>query len=131
METIGVRTSSRVELVDITTEVQAVVGKSGVTDGLCIVYTPHTTAAITINESADPAVARDIEKTLNATIPFEAGYAHMEGNSAAHVKSSLLGASEQIIVTSGSLNLGTWQGIFFCEFDGPRSRKVHIKVMNG
>jgi len=126
---ISVKTRSRTEFVDITSDVQSALTASGITDGLCMVYVPHTTAAVTINESADPAVKRDILMILNRIVPWEAEYRHMEGNSPAHVKSTLVGASELIAVENGRLVLGTWQGIFFCEFDGPRSRKVKIKFI--
>ena len=126
---LKVKTNARTELIDITTQVQDVVRKSGRTDGLCMVYVPHTTAAVTINESADPSVARDVLMVLNDIVPWKADYRHMEGNSPAHVKSSLVGASELIAVENGSLQLGTWQGIFFCEFDGPRTRTVHVRMM--
>ena len=128
-ETINVRTNSRTELIDITGKVRDAVKTSGIKNGLCVVFVPHTTAAVTINENADPSVPDDIQMELNKRIPFEDGYRHMEGNSAAHVKSSLIGCSETIIVEDNSLALGTWQGVFFCEFDGPRSRKVVISVI--
>jgi len=127
---ISVKTRSRTEFVDITGEVSDSVGGSGIKNGICIVYVPHTTAAVTINENADPSVPADILMELNKRIPFEDGYRHMEGNSAAHVKSSLVGCSETIIVENGSLALGTWQGIYFCEFDGPRTRRVHVTVVS-
>jgi len=126
---INVKTSSRTEFVDITTEIQKAVQESGLQSGLCMVYVPHTTAAVTINESADPSVKRDILMVLNQVVPWKADYRHLEGNSPAHVKSTLVGASELIMVENGRLVLGTWQGIFFCEFDGPRTRKVHLKLM--
>ena len=126
---LTVKTKAQTELVDITAEVQKIVRTSDVGDGLCMVYVPHTTAAVTINESADPSVKADILMVLNKIIPWDAGYRHLEGNSAAHIKSSLVGASELIAIENGRLVLGTWQGIFFCEFDGPRTRKVHVKVM--
>ena len=126
---LNVKTKAQTELVDITAEVQKIVRTSDVGDGLCMVYVPHTTAAVTINESADPSVKADILMVLNKIIPWDAGYRHLEGNSAAHIKSSLVGASELIAIENGRLVLGTWQGIFFCEFDGPRTRKVHVKVM--
>ena len=126
---LTVKTKAQTELVDITAEVQKIVRTSDVRDGLCMVYVPHTTAAVTINESADPSVKADILVVLNKIIPWDAGYRHLEGNSAAHIKSSLVGASELIAIENGRLVLGTWQGIFFCEFDGPRTRKVHVKVM--
>ena len=123
---IAVKTSARTELVDITAEVQAAVREAGIRDGLCMVFVPHTTAAVTINENADPTVKADILKVLNKVIPWDDGYRHGEGNSAAHIKSSLVGASELVAIAGGKLQLGTWQGIFFCEFDGPRRRKVHL-----
>lgn len=126
---INVKTSSRTEFVDITTKVQKAVQESGLQSGLCMVYVPHTTGAVTINESADPSVKRDILMVLNQVVPWKADYRHLEGNSPAHVKSTLVGASELIMVENSRLVLGTWQGIFFCEFDGPRTRKVHLKFM--
>ena len=124
-----VKTRSQTELIDISASVQDAVTKSGLQEGLCFVFVPHTTAAVTINESADPSVKSDMLKVINQVIPWEAGYRHMEGNSAAHIKSTLVGASEQIAVEKGRLVLGTWQGIFFCEFDGPRSRKVNVHLL--
>ena len=126
MEQISVSTSRRTELVDITSRVEEVVRRAGVNNAVCTVFVPHTTAAVTINENADPDVAYDILKIVDSLIPFEAGYRHTEGNSAAHIKSSLVGESIQVIVEGGSLRLGTWQGIYFAEFDGPRSRKVWV-----
>ena len=126
---IQVKTSARTQMVDITQDVQKAVSKGAVENGLCFVYVPHTTAAVTINESADPSVKRDVLMVLNSMVPWEADYHHMEGNSPAHVKSSLIGASELIAVENGRLVLGTWQGIFFCEFDGPRRRNVHLKLL--
>lgn len=128
-EEFRISTRKRSEMVDITSQVGSLVGKSGVTDGDAIVYCPHTTAAITINENADPSVPHDILLTLEELLPqHRAGYRHGEGNSDSHCKSSLVGCSEQVLITDGSLNLGTWQGIFFCEFDGPRSRNVIIQI---
>ena len=129
--TLSVKTETRTQLIDITSEIQKTVRSSGVSEGLCMLYVPHTTAAITINESADPSVASDIMMVLNKIIPWEAGYGHLEGNSPAHIKSTLVGASEVIAIENGSLVLGTWQGIFFCEFDGPRTRKVHMRLLKG
>ena len=129
MKTISLETRSRFEMLDITAAVQSAIREEGVTSGLCLVYTPHTTAAITINENADPDVPRDILAALDKAVPLSAQYRHAEGNSAAHVKSSLVGASELVIIENGRLVLGTWQSIFFCEFDGPRTRKVIIKVL--
>jgi secondary thiamine-phosphate synthase enzyme len=127
---LSVKTSSRTELVDITSKIANLVKESGVSEGLCMLYVPHTTGAVTINESADPSVRGDILMVLNQVIPWEADYKHMEGNSPAHVKSTLVGASELVAIENGTLNLGTWQGIFFCEFDGPRTRKVHVRIMD-
>jgi secondary thiamine-phosphate synthase enzyme len=128
---LSVRTSNRVELIDITHTIQKVVSESKIKSGLCIIYVPHTTAAVTINENADPSVQHDITTELNKIIPFNDNYSHMEGNSAAHIKTSLIGSSETILVEGGSLVLGTWQGIYFCEFDGPRNRKVLVKLIEG
>ena len=125
----NIKTKSRAEMVDITSLVQKEVSKSGIQDGVCTVYVPHTTAAITINESADPSVKDDILMVINSIVPWKAGYRHMEGNSPAHVKSTLVGPSELIAVENDRLVLGTWQGIFFCEFDGPRTRKVHVSFI--
>ena len=129
LEQISVTTSMRTELKDITAEISSVVQKSGVRSGLCHVYVPHTTAGVTINENADPSVRADILMELNKRIPFEDGYSHTEGNAAAHIKSTLCGCSEVIPIEGGSLTLGTWQGIFFCEFDGPRNRSILVKVI--
>jgi secondary thiamine-phosphate synthase enzyme len=126
---LSVKTSSRTELIDITSKIAQLVKESGVTEGLCMLYVPHTTGAVTINESADPSVRGDILMVLNQIIPWDAGYKHMEGNSPAHVKSTLVGASELVAIKNGAPVLGTWQGIFFCEFDGPRTRKVHVRII--
>ncbi len=126
---ITVKTKSKTELVDITSLVSKEVASSGIKDGIVMLYVPHTTSAITINENADPSVKHDILMVLNKIIPWEADYRHLEGNSPAHIKASLMGSSEFIAIEGGRLVLGTWQGIFFCEFDGPRTRKVHIKFM--
>ncbi|MHB1325525.1 MAG: secondary thiamine-phosphate synthase enzyme YjbQ [Thermoleophilia bacterium] len=128
MHEFGVKTRSRNDLVDITAEVQKAVGDSGVSDGVCLVFVPHTTAAVTINEGADPAVRQDIEAELDKVFPWSDGYTHAEGNSAAHIKTSLVGSSEMVLVGGGRLILGTWQSIYFCEFDGPRDRKVYVRV---
>ncbi len=128
MKKFTLSTSSRTELVDITSEVSSVVAQEGVKDGIVTVYCPHTTGGITINEGADPAVKRDILHVLNSIIPWDADYRHMEGNSPAHIKTLLTGSSVQVIVDSGRLQLGTWQRIFFCEYDGPRKRKVWVQV---
>jgi len=129
MQIFEVRTSTQTEFIDITRSVQEAVKKTGVKDGICIIFIPHTTAAVTINENADPSVIHDILMELNKIVPFKDPYHHMEGNSPAHIKTSLVGCSEIVFVESGRLVLGTWQGIFFCEFDGPRNRKVHVKVV--
>ncbi len=129
LETLSVSTGKRNDLIDITGKVESIVRKSGITDGDVLVYCPHTTAAITINENADPSVVHDILLTLEELVPHHrTGYRHGEGNSDSHVKSSMLGCSEQIPISKGSLVLGTWQGIYFCEFDGPRSRKVFVQI---
>jgi len=125
--TISINTRDRSEMTDITSKVEAELKRSGLKDGVCFVFVPHTTAGITINEGADPSVVADIQATLNKLVPWEGSYRHLEGNSAAHIKSSLMGSSVIVLVESGRLKLGTWQGIFFCEFDGPRSRKVYMK----
>jgi secondary thiamine-phosphate synthase enzyme len=126
---LTIKTKSRTELVDITAQVQSGIQEHGFREGICFLYVPHTTAAVTINESADPSVKADILMVLNQIIPWQADYRHMEGNSPAHIKSSLVGASELIAVENRRLVLGTWQGIFFCEFDGPRTRKVHLRFL--
>jgi secondary thiamine-phosphate synthase enzyme len=125
--TISINTRDRSEMTDITSKVEAELKRSGLKDGVCFLFVPHTTAGITINEGADPSVVADIQATLNKLVPWEGSYRHLEGNSAAHIKSSLMGSSVIVLVESGRLKLGTWQGIFFCEFDGPRSRKVYMK----
>jgi secondary thiamine-phosphate synthase enzyme len=128
MKEIRVSTKSRTELVDISGEVQKAVADSDVRDGVCHVYVPHTTAGVTINENADPSVREDILMELNKVVPFQDNYKHLEGNAAAHIKTTIVGSSETILVQGGRLLLGTWQGIFFCEFDGPRSRRVLVHV---
>ena len=129
ISTFSVKTRLHEELVDITSEVQAAVRSSKISDGICFVYTPHTTAAITINENADPTVQRDILKGLAHLNLESVSFSHMEGNSPSHIKSSIIGCSETVFIERGSLALGTWQGIYFCEFDGPRSRKVFVKIL--
>ena len=123
-----IKSKNRTELIDITSKIKDIVLSAGIGQGLCMLYVPHTTAAITINESADPSVKDDILMIINTIIPWKAGYRHMEGNSPAHIKSSLVGISELVAVENGMLQLGTWQGIFFCEFDGPRTRTVQLKI---
>lgn len=129
MKEFSLKTRARHEMIDITAAVQQAVKEENVGSGIALVYTPHTTAAITINENADPDVPRDVLAALDRAVPLAADYRHAEGNSAAHVKSSLVGASETVIIESGRLVLGTWQSIFFCEFDGPRTRKIIVKLM--
>lgn len=126
---IDVKTHEQTELIDITAKVQRVVAAAAVDSGACLVFVPHTTAAVTINESADPTVKSDMLMILNRIIPWQAEYRHMEGNSPAHIKSTLVGASELIAFDQKRLVLGTWQGIFFCEFDGPRSRRVQVRIL--
>lgn len=130
IKTITVPTQQREQLVEVTAEVQKTVTESGITSGMVICFVPHTTGAVTINENADPAVKRDIIYKLNKQIPQQDGYHHGEGNSDAHVKSSLVGASEHVLVEDGRLILGTWQSIYFCEFDGPRQRRMVIRVVS-
>lgn len=129
METFTLKTGAKENLIDITAEVKRAVEKIKIMSGVCYVYTPHTTAAITINENADPSVPRDILKGLRSLNLENVPFSHMEGNSPAHIKSSLIGASKIVFVEDGRLQLGTWQGIFFCEFDGPRTRDVYVKVI--
>lgn len=126
--TINVKTRLRIDMKDITSSVQREISKAGVTEGICVAYVPHTTAGITINEGADPAVCQDIVNKLNELAPPGAGYLHLEGNADSHIKASLMGSSVTVLVEKGRLVLGTWQKIFFCEFDGPRSRKVYVKI---
>ena len=126
---LSVSTSQHTQMVDITHLIQKAVTDSGIREGICTVFIPHTTAAVTINENADPDVVRDFTTEINKIVPWEDGYRHMEGNSAAHLKASLIGFSQQIIIEEGRLLLGTWQGIWFCEYDGPRRRSVYVKLM--
>ncbi len=128
MKTLEVKTRSKTEFRDITDQVRKAVAQSGVQHGTCMVFVPHTTAAVTINENADPSVQRDILNQLNKVVPFEDNYTHAEGNSAAHIKSSMIGCSCSVLVEDGELALGTWQGIYFCEFDGPRRRQAWVSV---
>ena len=131
MITFTVQTRGRSEMIDITAEVQAAVRGAGVAEGICYVFVPHTTAAVTVNENADPAVPRDILDQLERLVPWRGPYSHAEGNAAAHIKASLLGACATVSVRGGRLALGTWQAIFFCEFDGPRRREVQVQVVAG
>jgi secondary thiamine-phosphate synthase enzyme len=129
MTKLEIRTKKRNEMVDITAEVKRAVESSGVKDGICLVFVPHTTAAVTINENADPDVTSDIQAHMARLVPRDGGFAHTEGNSDGHIMSSIFGASETLIVEGGRLVLGIWQGIYFCEFDGPRTRKAFVKVI--
>jgi secondary thiamine-phosphate synthase enzyme len=127
METFSVHTGSRTHFVNITSEIQSAVEKLGIQDGIVTAFIPHTTSGITINENADPDVTADMEIVLDRAVPWTGEYAHLEGNTAAHVKASVMGSAVQIFVENGKLHLGTWQAVYFCEFDGPRSRKVWVK----
>ncbi|MBN2104367.1 YjbQ family protein [bacterium] len=131
IQEVKISTNSQTELVIVDQQIQSVIQKSGVIEGFCVVWVPHTTAGVTINENADPSVVRDILYELNKVIPFRDDYQHMEGNSAAHIKSSLFGPSLTLLITGGRLVLGTWQSVYFCEFDGPRQRRMMVKVMEG
>jgi len=128
---LQVQTGKRVELLDITNQVKSTVRDSGVKEGICHIFVPHTTAAVTINENADPAVKGDITNEMNKVIPFSDNYQHAEGNSAAHIKASLFGSSETVIIKNGEPVLGTWQNIYFAEFDGSRRRRFIIKIIEG
>ena len=125
---IQIKTTTRNELVDITPQVEKVVKESGVAEGICVLAVPHTTAAVTVNENADPSVKADIITKLSELAPAGDRYSHMEGNADAHIKATLVGPSETLLVQGGRLSLGTWQGVFFCEFDGPRTRRVLVRV---
>ena len=126
---LSVSTTQHTQMLDITDRIRKAVEDSGIRDGICTVFIPHTTAAVTINENADPDVVRDFTTEINKLVPWEDGYRHMEGNSAAHLKASMIGFSQQIIIDGGRLLLGTWQGVWFCEYDGPRRRSVYVKLM--
>ena len=129
LKEITIQTNTQTQILDITAQVQKVVGESGIAEGLCCVFVPHTTAGVTINENADPSVKQDIVMELNKVIPFNDNYSHLEGNSAAHIKASIIGSSVNIPVKNNNLLLGTWQGICFCEFDGPRQRHFYVKIV--
>lgn len=129
MEKFTVQSSSHTSLIDITQQVRSIVNESGIKNGVCYIFIPHTTAGVTINENADPDVKSDMLMEINKIIPLNDSYRHMEGNSAAHIKASLFGNSETIFLQDGRLQLGTWQGIFFCEFDGPRARQVWVNLI--
>jgi secondary thiamine-phosphate synthase enzyme len=129
IERISVKTEQRTELRDITENVQHIVDKQNVSEGLLYVYCPHTTAALTVNENCDPAVQTDISNTMSKLVPANSGYTHAEGNADAHVKSSIIGSSKTLFIEKGSICFGTWQGIYLCEFDGPRTREVWVKII--
>jgi len=129
MNQFSVKTGARFEMIDITDRMSAIVRESSIRSGICYVFVPHTTAAVTINENADPSVPRDILAELDKVVPLNDNYRHMEGNAAAHIKASMLGASETVFIENGALVLGTWQSIFFCEFDGPRTRRVLVQII--
>ncbi len=128
LKSINVKTKTRTEFIDITSEVEKIINGSNVKNGVCYLYVPHTTAGITINEGADPSVVKDIQTTLNRLVPSNLNYSHTEGNSDAHIKSTLVGVSKVVPIDNGRLALGTWQSIFFCEFDGARNRTVIVKI---
>ena len=128
---LSIKSSKKTQLIDITSDIQNIVSNSGIQEGIAVIFVPHTTAGITINENADPAVKSDMLMVLNKIIPENENYRHMEGNSPAHLKSTLVGASETVIIEKGRLMLGTWQALFFCEFDGPRTRKVQVHILEG
>ena len=129
MNKIAINTTKRTEFIDITSKIEKIVKDSKIKDSLCIIFCPHTTAGLIINENADPAVQKDIIKHLEELVPADKGYSHSEGNSDAHIKASFLGSSLNVIIENGTLTLGTWQGIYFCEFDGPRHREVWVKIL--
>ena len=130
MESLEIRTRQRTEFVDITERVDALLRQKNIQEGICVVYCPHTTAAVTVNENADPDVVHDMLAWLNRSIPqHQPDFRHSEGNSDAHIKSSLVGTSVTLVVDKGALVLGRWQGIYFCEFDGPRTRQVHVQIL--
>ena len=126
---INVKSRARTEFIDITEKIQDVLKEAGINSGVCNIFVPHTTAAITVNEGADPTVQRDIQTFLNKMVPFEGDYQHREGNSSAHIKTTLIGVSQTVLIDEGRLVLGTWQSVFFCEFDGPRHRRVALKII--
>jgi secondary thiamine-phosphate synthase enzyme len=131
MRKIEIQSKARMQFLEITGQIESMLNQSGIREGLCNIYVPHTTAAVTINENADPDVMRDVQAKLAALIPQRDDYRHAEGNSDAHIKAALCGFSTMIPVSGGILQLGTWQGIYFCEFDGPRSRSIYVTFMGG
>lgn len=128
---LQINSSSHTQMVDITAQIQRTVTSSGVQEGLCTVFVPHTTAGITINENADPDVVYDMTHAFEKIVPWRDGYRHMEGNSAAHLKATMTGFSQTILLEQGKLALGIWQSVYFCEYDGPRRRKVYVKIIKG
>lgn len=130
MQSISIKTKSRIEMVDVTDMIQSLIKESGISDGICVCYVPHTTAGITINEGADPSVCEDIMQKLSELVPHHYNYKHLEGNADSHIKATIVGSSVTVIVEDGKLALGTWQKIFFCEFDGPRTRKIWVKTID-
>lgn len=131
LEILNIKTFQRIDFVDVTSDIEKKVRQSGIKEGLCCLFVPHTTAGITINENADPSVRNDIKLKINSLVPYREAYTHSEGNSDAHIKSTLLGSSLNLIIGGGRLVLGTWQGIYFCEFDGPRNRNLYVKIIAG
>ncbi|GER93479.1 hypothetical protein A45J_1220 [hot springs metagenome] len=131
LRVLNIKSKAKTEFIDITDDIHETIKESGIKSGVCYIYAPHTTAGITINEGADPLVKRDILTTLNRLIPFEGDYQHMEGNSPAHIKTTLVGTSKFIVIEDGKALLGTWQSVYFCEFDGPRHRRAIIKIIKG
>jgi len=129
MDKISLKTINRAELIDITDKIQTIVAKDKIRDGICFIFCPHTTAGLTINENADPSVKKDILNALNKIVPANAGYSHSEGNADSHIKASLFGSSLTVFIEEGQFVLGTWQGIYFCEADGPRNREVWVKLI--
>jgi len=129
MHSFSVSTSNRSQFIDITGRLQKLVSESKIIEGLCQIWVPHTTAGLTVNENADPSVVDDILRHLDSMVPWDNNYRHGEGNSAAHIKSSLMGCQLSVIISDGRLQLGTWQGIYFCEFDGPRQRQVRVELI--
>ncbi len=131
IKTFTVQTRTTVQFINIDRQIEQIIAESGIESGICVVFVPHTTAGVTINENADPDVVRDMTMEMNKIVPFNDGYHHMEGNSAAHIKSSLFSPSLTIIIENGRMVMGTWQSIYFCEFDGARTRKVIVKLIKG
>ena len=131
MNTINIQTKKRNELIDITDQIEKIIQKGSARNGICIIFCPHTTAGLTINENADPSVKKDILNYLSKLIPISEHFSHLEGNSDAHIKASVIGSSLQVIVEDKRLALGTWQGIYFCEFDGPRPRNIYTHFLKG